>query len=662
MFDFYRACAIVPEISVGDTEFNKNSILDKLKSAYEYNPAVIVTPELAVTGYSCQDLFFHSAIKNGSRDALGAILESTIGRGEIHIIGAPLYYGDSLYNAAFVMSDGILLGISVKTFIPNHSEFYEKRWFSSAKNLPVDSIYFSELKFLGFDEEDDYIVPIGNDLVYDIDNEFKFGVEICEDLWSPIPPSTKLALGGAELIVNLSASNETISKREYRKGLVKQQSATCVCDYLYVSAGSSESTQDLIFSGHSIMAENGVVLNENRDYIAKDYIMIADMDLGRIRHDRLLSDTFKDAAAMMREESMGINVVEVEEASLPDCNGDYILTQRNLFIPSTKTKRLKRCNEIFDMQVGGLVKRLEVTGAKPVVGVSGGMDSTLALLVCARALKKMKRDPADLVAITMPAFGTTDRTYNNSIELIKALGTEPIVINIKASCEQHLKDLGRDLETHDITFENTQARERTQVLMDYANSCNGIVVGTGDLSELALGWCTYNGDQMSMYNVNGSIPKTLVRWMIDSVAESEVFPEAENALRDILDTPISPELLPPDKDGNISQKTEESVGPYELHDFFIYYSLRFGYGPKKIFYLAKKAFVDVYDDETILKWMRMYFRRFFSQQFKRSCMADGVKVGSVSMSPRGDLRMPSDASSNLWMKELEELNKKIKWK
>lgn len=655
MLDFYRACAIVPEVSVADTEFNKNSILEKINEAYEYNPAIIATPELAITGYSCQDLFFQSALKEGSREALGYILESTVGRGEILIVGAPLYLEDSIYNAAFVMSNGRLLGISVKTFIPNHCEFYEKRWFSSAEELPVDEINFNELGILYIDEDEDYPVPVGNNLIYDINSEIKIGIEICEDLWSPAPPSTRLALGGAEIIVNLSASNETISKRDYRRSLVKHQSASSICDYLYVSAGATESTQDLVFSGHSILAENGILLNENRDYIARDYIMIADMDLGRIRHDRLLSGTFKDASKIMFKDSEAVCVVKVENLELPDSDGEYLMIQRNPFIPSAKTRRLKRCNEIFDMQVYGLVKRLEITGARPVVGVSGGMDSTLALLVCARALRKMKRDPGNLVAITMPAFGTTDRTYNNSIELIKALGTEPIVINIKASCEQHLKDLGRDLETHDITFENTQARERTQVLMDYANACNGIVVGTGDLSELALGWCTYNGDQMSMYNVNGSIPKTLVRWMIDSVVENEIFPDAEAALRDILDTPISPELLPPDKDGNISQKTEESVGPYELHDFFIYYSLRLGYGPEKIFYLARKVFSDTYDDETILKWMKMYFRRLFSQQFKRSCMADGVKVGSVSMSPRGDLRMPSDASSKLWMDELEKL-------
>ena len=397
------------------------------------------------------------------------------------------------------------------------------------------------------------------------------------------------------------------------------------------------------------------MINENKDFIATDYLLIADMDLGKIRHDRKVSTTFSDAAYKFRKEISKLTTLFVSDIDLPSSDGEYIIASKKPFIPGTKVKRIKRCNEIFEMQVGGLARRLSLTGSKPVVGVSGGMDSTLTLLVAAQALAKLGREPSDLIAITMPAFGTSDRTYNNSLELIKALGAEPLVINIKDACIQHLKDLGHDLEAKDVTYENTQARERTQVLMDYANKIGGLVVGTGDLSELALGWCTYNGDQMSMYGVNGSIPKTLVRWMIDSVVENDIFPEAKNVLTDILDTPISPELLPPDEEGNISQKTEEKVGPYELHDFFIYYSLRYGYTPTKIFFLAKKAFKDDYSEEEIKKWMTMYYRRLFSQQFKRSCMPDGVKVGSVSMSPRGDLRMPSDASVALWMKEVESL-------
>ena len=654
MYEFYRVAACVPEVKPGDVDYNVSKILEKLEEAYELSPAVIAFPELSVTGYSCQDLFFQKPLIEATKKGLSTILAATFERNEVIIVGAPICLNDRLFNGAFVMTKGKLLGITIKTFIPEHNEFYEKRWFSSAADLDIYQISFSELG-IESDVEYDYEIPIGNNIVYDIGNDFKFGVEICEDLWAPVSPSTFLALGGAELIVNISASNETIAKRDYRKQLVKQQSASLLCEYLYVSAGASESTQDLIFSGHSMFVENGALINENHNFIDKDYVLIADMDLGKIRHDRIVSSTFADTRALFKDKMSELVTVKVSDAELPQSDGEYLIVSKKPFIPSSKLKRVKRCNEIFDMQVGGLAKRLQITGSKPVVGVSGGMDSTLTLLVAAKALKALERDSQDLVAITMPAFGTSDRTYNNSLELIKALGTEPIVIDIKDACLQHLKDIGHPIDQKDVTYENTQARERTQVLMDYANKINGLVVGTGDLSELALGWCTYNGDQMSMYGVNGSIPKTLVRWMIDSVVENVVFPEACDVLKDILDTPISPELLPPDKDGNISQKTEDSVGPYELHDFFIYYSLRFGYGPSKIFYLAKKAFKDDYEPEVIKKWLTMYFKRLFSQQFKRSCMPDGVKVGSVSMSPRGDLRMPSDASNALWMKELDEI-------
>ena len=654
MYEFYRVAACVPEVKPGDVDYNISKILEKLEEAYELSPAVIAFPELSVTGYSCQDLFFQKPLIEATKKGLSTILAATFERNEVIIVGAPICLNDRLFNGAFVMTKGKLLGITIKTFIPEHNEFYEKRWFSSAADLDIYQISFSELG-IESDVEYDYEIPIGNNIVYDIGNDFKFGVEICEDLWAPVSPSTFLALGGAELIVNISASNETIAKRDYRKQLVKQQSASLLCEYLYVSAGASESTQDLIFSGHSMFVENGSLINENHNFIDKDYVLIADMDLGKIRHDRIVSSTFADTRALFKDKMSELVTVKVSDAELPQSDGEYLIVSKKPFIPSSKLKRVKRCNEIFDMQVGGLAKRLQITGSKPVVGVSGGMDSTLTLLVAAKALKALGRDSQDLVAITMPAFGTSDRTYNNSLELIKALGTEPIVIDIKDACLQHLKDIGHPIDQKDVTYENTQARERTQVLMDYANKINGLVVGTGDLSELALGWCTYNGDQMSMYGVNGSIPKTLVRWMIDSVVENVVFPEACDVLKDILDTPISPELLPPDKDGNISQKTEDSVGPYELHDFFIYYSLRFGYGPAKIYYLAKKAFKDDYEPEVIKKWLTMYFKRLFSQQFKRSCMPDGVKVGSVSMSPRGDLRMPSDASNALWMKELEEI-------
>jgi NH(3)-dependent NAD(+) synthetase (EC 6.3.1.5) len=646
MFDFYRAAACVPELRVGDVEFNKQQILDKLVEAASYDVGIIAFPELAVTGYTCQDLFFQKTLLDASNKAVGEIAKATESSSQAVILGAPVVINNRLYNGAYVIVNGTVIGITVKTMLPNYNEFYEKRWFTSAAELDTDYVYIPAIG--------DYSIPVGSSVVYELGG-VNVGIEICEDAWGPVTPGSWMTLAGAEIIVNISASNEVIGKREYRRELIKHLSSANICEYIYVSAGCDESTQDVIFSGQSMIAEYGRILNENKDYIASDYILIADMDLGRIRADRMRNTTFGDARKIYRKNLKDIMFVSLSDISLPESDGEYIITRKHPFIPSSKTKRVKRCNDIFDMQVGGLAKRLSFTGSKPVVGVSGGMDSTLALLVSAKALKKLGRPASDLVAITMPAFGTTDRTYNNSLELIKSLGAEPIIINIKDSCLQHFKDIGHDPEEKDTTYENTQARERTQVLMDYANKCRGLVVGTGDLSELALGWCTYNGDQMSMYGVNGSIPKTLVRWMIDSVVENNIFPGSEAVLKDILDTPISPELLPPDEKGEIAQKTEDAVGPYELHDFFLYYTLRFGYSPSKVYFLVKKAFNGDYTDAEIKKWMNMFYRRFFAQQFKRSCMPDGVKVGTISMSPRGDLRMPSDASPDLWMKELESL-------
>ena len=656
MFDFYRVAAAVPELSVADPVYNTNMILAKLEEAYTYEPAVIAFPELAVSGYSCQDLFFQDTLQREVRTGLSRIMAATSGHETAVFVGAPLMVSGQLYNSAFVFFDGKLLGVTVKTFLPDYHEFYEKRWFNSADTLPVDHLYLSELG-LSYDPEEieDYAVPVGSHIIYNLDGKLKIGAEICEDLWAPVPPSSIMAMAGAEMIINLSASNELIAKREYRKNLVRQTSANLVAEYLYVSAGASESTQDVIFSGHSLLAENGTVLNENKDYIATDYLLVADMDLGKVRAERMVMKSFADCAAHYRGFVSRCRTVTETAEALPESDGMYYILPKHPFVPASKTRLSRRCSEIFDMQVGGLVKRLSVTGARPVIGVSGGMDSTLALLVAAKALRKMNRPSEDLIAITMPAFGTSDRTYQNSLALIKSLGTIPIIVDIRLSCEQHLRDLKHDMETKDLTYENTQARERTQVLMDYANMHGGLVVGTGDLSELALGWCTYNGDQMSMYGVNGSIPKTLVRWMIDTVAENRIFPDSTIVLKDILDTPISPELLPPDEHGRITQKTEDSVGPYELHDFFLYYTLRYGYTPAKINFLANRAFAGDYDKETILKWQRMFVRRFFSQQFKRSCMPDGVKVGSVAMSPRGDLRMPSDAAAAAWLSELDEL-------
>jgi len=648
MFGFYRAAACVPTLSVANVSFNVEKMLEKLEETMEYKPAIVAFPELSLTGYTCQDLFFQNRLYDAVKLGIKSIVDASLKYKAVLIFGSPIRYNGDLYNAAIVAQQGEILGITVKSYLPNYNEFYEKRWFQSGSNLKNAIIRASELGITdSFDM--DYDINIGNNIIYESGNGFKFAVEICEDLWTPISPSRIYALGGAEMIVNLSASNELIAKREYRRNLIKQTSASLVCEYLYVSAGASESTQDLIFSGHSMLCENGAILNENRDYIADDYIMVADMDIEKIRSERLKMTSFADSKKMFAAEVDKLIKFSDVSKNIDESDGEYYPIAKHPFVPASSSKRTKRCLDIFDLQVGGLVKRLEITNAKPVIGVSGGMDSTLALLVAARALKKMKRPSTDLIAITMPAFGTSDRTYQNSLELIRALGTEPVIIDIKDACIQHLKDLGHSEEEKDITYENTQARERTQILMDYANMHGGLVVGTGDLSELALGWCTYNADQMSMYGVNATIPKTLVRWMIDSVKDSGTFPDCEAVLADILDTPISPELLPPDENGQITQKTEEKVGPYELHDFYLYYFMRFGFAPDKIYFLAKKAFKDIYDEETILKWLKTFIRRFFNQQFKRSCMPDGVKVGSVALSPRGDWRMPSDASSAEWL-------------
>lgn len=652
MFDFYRVAAAVPDVKVADVAYNQEQMLSKIKEAEEKGVKLITFPELSLTGYSCGDLFLQSALLSRAKKAVKEIAEETANISMMIVFGMPLMISNSLYNVAVVLYKGILQGVSVKTFLPNYNEFYEKRWFTSAEALDMDEIAASEV--MG-DVECDYYVPIGNDLTYEWSKGFCFGIEICEDLWAPITPSTYMATSGAEVILNLSASNDTIGKREYRQSLVKNKSIALMCDYLYVSAGSNESTTDLIFSGHSLLAENGKILMENEVIADNNYLLVTDVDLGKIRADRLKGKTYIDSARIFGSEH-GIRQVVIQNQEDITSNGSYLKTSAHPFIPSTNQKRAERCMSIFQMQVGGLKKRLSITGGKMVIGVSGGMDSTLALLVGAQALKQMNLPMSNLVGITMPAFGTTDRTYNNSLTLMKTLGIETKTIPIKEACIQHYKDIEHDMDVKDITFENVQARERTQVLMDYANKIGAIVVGTGDLSELALGWCTYNADQMSMYGVNASIPKTLVKWMIASVVENNIFPESTEVLKDIIDTPISPELLPPDENGNIAQKTEDSVGPYELHDFYLYYMMRYGYSPDKIFYMAKKAFDGSYNDATIMKWMKMFYKRFFQQQFKRSCMPDGVKVGSVCLSPRGDWRMPSDASVNLWMSILDGLS------
>lgn len=651
MFDFYRVAAAVPDVKVADIDYNLEQMLAKIKEADEKKAGLVVFPELCLTGYSCGDLFFQHALLTKAKQSAKVLVDATKDTDMVIVFGMPLAISGALYNVSVTSYMGTVYGVNVKTFLPNYNEFYEKRWFSSAKDLCTDEIYASELFGCGSEE---YSIPIGNDLTYELPGAYCFGVEICEDLWAPLTPSTYMTMNGAELIVNLSASNDTIGKREYRRALVKQKSMSLMCDYVYVSAGANESTTDLIFSGHSMLCENGKMLAENNTIADNDYVLFMDFDMEKIRNDRLKGKTYQDCAGVFGT-SRPIRQIRIPVTDAIGSDGSLRTIRPHPFTPSDNKKRMDRCMDIFRMQIGGLEKRISVCGSKMVIGVSGGMDSTLALLVAAQTLKKMNRPMTDLTGITMPAFGTTDRTYQNALTLMKTLGISTKEIPIKDACMVHYKDIGHDMDKKDITYENVQARERTQVLMDYANQIGAIVVGTGDLSELALGWCTYNADQMSMYGVNASIPKTLVKWMIASVIDCNLFPESTEVLKDIIDTPISPELLPPDENGNIAQKTEDSVGPYELHDFFLYYCMRFSYAPDKIFYMAKQAFAGIYDADTILKWMKMFYRRFFNQQFKRSCMPDGVKVGSVCLSPRGDWRMPSDASVRLWMDMLEQM-------
>ena len=649
MFDFIRIAAAVPKVRVADITHNTRAIIEKIHAADGMGADIIVFPELAVTGYTCADLFNQQALITGAKCALNEISEASMNTPALIVVGAPVKICGQLYNCAVFMGGGQVLAIVPKTFLPNYAEYYEKRWFSSSADLDATSISSRELGVEG-----EYDIPVGRDIVLDINGQYTIGAEICEDAWTPLPPSTMLALSGAEIIVNLSASNEVISKRKYRRDMVIMHSARTIGAYAYCSAGAGESTTDLIFSGHCIIAENGRLLKESEHLIEDEGMTIADVDLGRIRADRQKDKSFKDCAALYGE-GCAIEYVENDDLRVRS-DGRLYPVEKLPFVPNTHTDRLERCRDIFEMQVGGLKKRLETIGAKAVVGVSGGLDSTLALLVATEAMRRLNRPATDVYGITLPCFGTTDRTHDNAIELMKKLGVSIEEINIMDACRTHYRDIGHDGKVYDLTYENTQARERTQVLMDYAGKIGGIVIGTGDLSELALGWCTYNGDHMSMYGVNASIPKTLIRWMIGAIAEYDVFSGCAEVLKDIIDTPISPELLPPDAQGNIAQKTESIVGPYALHDFFLYYVLRFGFEPAKIFTLAKRAFENDFDSETILKWMKTFYRRFFAQQFKRSCLPDGVKVGSVSLSPRGDLRMPSDAQAAYFLSLIDKLS------
>jgi len=649
MLDYIRIGCAVPAVQVADVKHNTKDICERIAQADNAGCDLVVFPELALTGYTCGDLFFQDALLEAATAGLSAICEYSKQFPAITVaVGTPLIVGGQMYNCGVVLSNGKVCGIVPKTFLPNYKEFYERRWFSSSEDLNQKEVCSCSLGLEG-----DYDIPIGRDLIFKIGDGALLGLEICEDLWAPVPPSTMLTLNGAQVIVNLSASNETVGKRAYRRDLVKHQSAVCSCIYAFASAGYTESTQDLVFSGHSLVAEDGIVLAENEQDLQTDYLLVQDADLGRVYSERRKNKSVRDASTLYGH---------IEPTRLVDCIGPELRSDGTLyklnklpFIPVDRQTRMERCNAIFNIQVTGLAQRLKAINANAVVGISGGLDSTLALLVAVEAMRRLGRPMSDVYGVTMPCFGTSDRTYRNSWELMKKLGISAKEISIKDAVNTHFRDIGHDPSVYNTTYENAQARERTQVLMDYAGEVGGIVVGTGDLSELALGWCTYNGDHMSMYAVNSSVPKTLIRWIIATIAENSQFASARDVLTDILDTPISPELLPPDETGKISQQTEDLVGPYALHDFFLYYMLRFDYAPKKIYTLACRAFQNDFDGETIKKWLKVFYRRFFSQQFKRSCMPDGVKVGNISVSPRGDWRMPSDASGRVWLEEVESI-------
>ena len=650
MLDFIRIACAVPQVRIGDVIKNVEDICEKIAQADKAGSDLVVFPEMALTGYTCADLFFQETLQKASICGLQRIIAFSSDYPSVTaVVGLPAVIGGQMYNCGAVVSGGRLHGLVPKTYLPNYNEFYERRWFSSSEDLQLSEVKAS---LLGLDG--DATIPVGRDLLFRIGDGTIVGVEICEDLWTPMPPSTLQTLNGAEVIVNLSASNETVGKRSYRRQLVQHQSSICSCIYAYASAGCTESTQDLVFSGHSVIAENGTVLAENKHQIDTDYLLVQDADLGKVRSTRRKNKSVKDAVSLYGKVAP-MRIIDCASAELRSDGSLYHL-EKLPFVPSSRADRLERCMSVFQIQVAGLKQRLSIIGgANAVIGISGGLDSTLALLVAVEAMRQLGRPMTDVYGITMPCFGTSDRTYQNSWELMRKLGISCKEINIRDAVKQHFADIGHDPSVHDVTYENSQARERTQILMDYAGKVGGIVVGTGDLSELALGWCTYNGDHMSMYGVNTSVPKTLIRWMIDAISESETFSAAREVLKDILDTPISPELLPPDESGRISQNTEDLVGPYALHDFFLYYMLRYDYAPTKIYYLACRAFRDDFDAATIKKWLKAFCRRFFTQQFKRSCMPDGVKVGNVSLSPRGDWRMPSDASARMWLDEVETL-------
>ncbi len=635
-YGYIKVAAIVPELKVANTEYNTKEIIKQIKNASKKDIDIVLFPELSITGYTCSDLFLQDLLLDNALKCLKLICKETKSLDIISIVGSPIRAENQIFNCAIVIQKGKILGIVPKTYIPNYSEFYEKRWFSSSSN-----------KIKSYIEIDKEKIPFTTNIIFeDKDNKaISFAIEICEDLWSNFPPSNNHTLNGASIIFNLSSSNEIVGKYEYRKNLVKMQSAKTISAYIYASSGVNESTTDLLFSGHAMIAENGTILKENKRFDFNSNMIYEDIDVLKIMNNR-----YKDTSYMGVVEDKEYIRVNID---IKDNKKDIVRKYSPYpFVPQNDLKRKERCEEIFNIQASALAKRIKHTGMnKCVIGVSGGLDSTLAFLVIVEAFKKLGITNKNIIAITMPGFGTTSRTYNNAMNLIKSYNATLKEVNIKEACLVHLKDIDHDVNNHDITYENTQARERTQILMDIANKEKALVIGTGDLSELALGWCTYNGDHMSMYAVNTSIPKTLVKYLVEYVALNENNELRKNTILDILDTPISPELLPPDTNGKIAQLTENSVGPYVLHDFFLYHFLRYGASPKKIYFIAKKTFKN-YSEEEILKWLKFFIKRFFTQQFKRSCIPDGVKVGTISLSPRGDLRMPSDSDYLDWLNDI----------
>lgn len=662
-YGYVKVASAIPAVRVGDVAYNVEQIENLVIQAEGKGVEVIVFPELSLTGYTCQDLFRQQLLLDRVEQGVMRLMDFTRKLDIIAIVGAPIPVGNLLLNCAVVIQKGHVLGMVPKFYLPNYSEFYEKRWFASAQDLRD-----MELRYAG------NVVNMTADIqLFRTADGVLFGIEICEDVWAPAPPSNKLALAGADIVFNLSASDELIGKHDYLKSLLSQQSARTMTGYVYSSCGFGESTQDVVYGGNAMIYENGKLLAEAARFSLEPQIMMTQIDVEKLRSERRGNSTYVNAQRNVKfsllDKQFGIRIID---AFPKEMEREFKLERTvspHPFIPAMEDMEVS-CEEIFNIQVMGLVKRLVHTHAETaVIGISGGLDSTLALLVCVKAFDKLKRSRKGIVGVTMPGFGTTGRTYNNAMELMRSLGITVKEVSIVDAVTQHFEDINHDISVHDVTYENSQARERTQVLMDMANKLNGMVVGTGDLSELALGWATYNGDHMSMYGVNASVPKTLIRYLVNYVAQREVDDRSAQTLQDIIDTPISPELIPADEKGNIQQKTEDLVGPYELHDFFLYYFLRFGFSPKKIFMLAKNAFIEnkskrvklgpndpeTYDEETIKKWLRVFVRRFFSQQFKRSCLPDGPKVGSVSLSPRGDWRMPSDAMAAMWMQDAENM-------